>query len=742
MRSACSSSATGSGASSSAPTIEVVGTRLLVGDQSYTIVGVMPPEFAYPLGAEAWTPVVPALASPAGEVDALEARYYGLLSILGRLAPGVSAEEARMELDLIARRLPESMLTAVSGSAVTVTPLLDDIFGPTRHGLILLFAMVCFVLLIACANVSGLVLARAATLTRAFAIKSALGASRARVLGEWIVEMALVSAVSGVLGVGLAWIGLRPLLAMAPSSLPRLEHARIDLSVLAFALGLVVVTTLLCAIVPALHVSARRSWETIVRARGGVTRRAVLGRGLLTAVQIAFATVLLTGAGLLVRSFDQLRRIDLGFQPARVLTLDVAPQVQTAAEYRQAYDAILDRIAALPAVEAVGAVYQRPLAAARFGVVDSGYLLEGQRLNDPETWKHNVVLNFQAVTDGYFEAMRIGLRRGRFFTRRDSPDAPGVAIVSESTARRLWPGSDPVGKRLSVASGVTAEGTYPTQTVIGVVADVRYRGIDDGRFDLYMPATQTQHRVRHLMIRTTGDPASVARSVHAAIGGMTPRTLVASADTMDRAVADAVAPWRFSMTLLVGLALLGAVLAAAGLFAQVAQSVDQRAPELALRLAVGAGHGAILRMVLWQGGRFAMAGVVIGVVLSLAAADRISALLFQVPPLDTLAFTAAVGLLGTTALLAAYLAARRVIGIDPLLLDARAMRSVTDSGDGSDARPDLRRDGVHGSFSKSYCRSNSRHRGSWVSERSVGSTWTNGRLEPRCSHAGFSQRRA
>ena len=271
---------------------QVVGTRLLVGDQSYTIVGVMPPEFAYPLGAEAWTAVVPALASPAGEVDPLEARYYGLLTILGRLAPGVSAEEARMELDLIARRLPESMLTALSGSAVTVTPLLDDIFGPTRHGLILLFAMVCFVLLIACANVSGLVLARAATLTRAFAIKSALGASRARVLGEWIVEMALVSAVSGVLGVGLAWIGLRPLLAMAPSSLPRLEHARIDLSVLAFALGLVVVTTLLCAIVPALHVSARRSWETIVRARGGVTRRAVLGRGLLTAVQIAFATVL------------------------------------------------------------------------------------------------------------------------------------------------------------------------------------------------------------------------------------------------------------------------------------------------------------------------------------------------------------------------------------------------------------------------------------------------------------------
>lgn len=645
----------------------VVGTQIIIRDQSFTVVGVMPPEFAYPTGAEAWTPVVPALASMNArfKVDTLEARHFGLLSVIGRLEPGVSAEQMRAELDVITRRLPESTHTASGESALVVTPLLDDIFGPTRLGLILLFAMVCFVLLIACANVSRLVLVRAARLSRAFAVKSALGASRSQLIREWVVEMAIVTSASGVIGVFLAWIGLGPLLAMAPSSLPRLEHARIDLPVLAFALGLCLITTLLCAIIPAIQASARAARDAVLRVRSGGGPRPLVGRGFLTAVQVAFATVLLAGAGLLVRSFDQLRQIDLGFEPQHVLTLDVEPQAQTAAEYRLAYDAILERVAALPSVEAVGAVYLRPLAHGPTGL-DSGYLLEGQHIDRPESWKDNVTLNFQAVTTGYFDAMQIGLRRGRFFSPRDSTDAPGVAIVGDSTARRLWPGRDPVGQRLSVASGVTEAGAFPMQTVVGVVADVRDRGIDDNRFDVYMPATQTQWRVKHLMVRTAGDPTAVARSVQAAIGEMTKRTLVESVDTMDRVVADAVAPWRFSMALLVGLAALGVILAVAGLFALVAYSVDQRTPELAVRLAVGAGPGTLLRMVLWQGGRFALAGLVVGVGLSLAAANRMSPLLFQVPARDVFTFVATVGVLGTTALLASYLAARRVIRIDPV----------------------------------------------------------------------------
>jgi predicted permease len=477
--------------------------------------------------------------------------------------------------------------------------------------------------------------------------------------------MGLVTSVAGGIGVLLAWIGLGPLLALAPSSLPRLEDVGIDLPVLVFALGLCLITTLLCAIVPAIQASARGARDAVLRARSGNGPRPLLGRGLLTAVQVALATVLLTGAGLLVRSFDQLRQIDLGFEPQHVLTLDVEPQAQTTAEYRLEYDAIIERVAALPEVEAVGAVYQRPLAYGPFGM-DSGYLLEGQRIDTPESWRDNATLNFEGVTPGYFNAMRIALRRGRFFSPRDSADAPGVAIVSESTARRLWPGKDAVGQRLSIASGRTEAGAFPMQTVVGVVADVRYRGIDDRRFDIYMPATQTLNRVKHLMVRTSGDPAAVARSVQAAVSAVTRSALVEYVDTVDRMVFEAIAPWRFSMAMLVGLAALGVMLAATGLFALVAYSVDQRAPELAVRLAIGAGPGTISRMVLWQGGRFAIAGLVVGVALSLAFANRMSALLFEVPARDLFTFVAAAGLLGATAFLASYLAARRVVRVDPL----------------------------------------------------------------------------
>lgn len=641
----------------------VVSTLVSIDNQSYTIVGVMPPELGYPRDVEAWTAVVPALDSPDGK--ALEGRSFGLLRVLGRLAPGASEERARAELDVIARRLPKSLLAGQSGSAVIVTPLLDDIFGPTRRGLFLLFTMVCIVLFIACANISSLVLARATSLGRTFAIKSALGASRSRLIREWVLEMAVLAAVAAGLGLGLAWVGLRPLLAMAPSSLPRLDHARVDLPVLLFTLGISVITTLLCATVPALHTSARSAKEALVRVRAGQTGGSRFARGLLTALQVAFAAVVLIGALLLVRSFDRLRQIDLGFEAGHVMTLDVEPQTSADTDYHLAYDEILERVRALPLVDAAGAVIQRPFAG-RFGY-DSGYLLEGQRLDRPETYKNNVTLNFQGVTPGYFEAMRIALRRGRFFSSRDTADAPGAAIVSESTARRLWPDVDAIGKRLAIAAGVTVDNKYPTQTVVGIVKDVRYRGIDDGRFDIYMPATQTQHRVRHLMVRAVGDPAAVARSVQAALRDAKTPTLVTGVTTMERVVTDVIAPWRFSMTLLVGLAALGVFLAAAGLFALVAYSVEQRAPELALRLAIGANPGAILRLVMWEAGSFALAGLAVGIVLSLAVSHRISALLFQVPPRDVTVFATAAGLLGATVLGAGYLAARRITRIDPLL---------------------------------------------------------------------------
>jgi putative ABC transport system permease protein len=368
----------------------VVGSRVVLSGDSFTIVGVMAPEFAYPPGAEAWTPVTTTLPTVNArfQVDALELRSFGLLYVVGRLSPGVSVEQARAEVEGIARRLPDTKI-AGDGAGIAARPLLDDIFGATRRGLILLLAMVGVVLLIACANVSSLVIARASNLRAVFAVKSALGARRSQLIQEWAVEIGLVTVVSAGTGVLLASIALEPLMAMAPSSFPRLHRTRIDLPVLSFAAGVCIVATLLCAVVPALHASALGAKDALRRAPVDGGPRAARVRGLLTAAQIAFATVVIIGAGLLVRSFDQLRRIDLGFEPRHVLTLNVEPQTKTAVEYRLAYDAIIERVAAVPGVNAVGAVHLRPLSEGKVGM-DSGYLLEGQRIDQPETWKNNV----------------------------------------------------------------------------------------------------------------------------------------------------------------------------------------------------------------------------------------------------------------------------------------------------------------------------------------------------------------
>jgi putative ABC transport system permease protein len=644
----------------------IVGTRVVAGDDTFTIVGVMPPGLAYPKGAEAWTPVVPALASMNAQwkVDTLEARHFGLLFVVGRLTRGLEAPEARAELDVIARRLPESNLAAVKVPVVTVTPLLDSIFGQTRYALILLFAMVSVVLLIACANVSSLVLARATALRRAFVVKSALGASRLQLVREWVVEIALISTSAGLIGVLLARLGLRTLISIAPASLPGLEDAGVEGAVLVFALGLCVLSTFACALAPALHTLRQSTLRAAWPGESTAPRRTMAGKGVLVGLQVALATVLLTAAGLLVRSFDQLMRVDLGFQPQHMLTLDVEPQARTNGEYRVAYDSILERVRALPGVEAVGAVYLRPLAHGPIGL-DSGYLLEGQRIDQPESWRDNATLNFQAITPGYFDAMRLALRQGRTFTARDTADAPGVAIVSDSTAKRLWPGKDPIGQRLSVAAGATEAGEFPMQTVVGVVGDVRYRGIDDGRLDLYMPASQTRHRVKHLMVRTSGDTREMVKAVQTAVGAVTKRTLVQYVDTMERIAVEAVAPWRFSMVLFVTLAGLGFILATTGLAALVAFAVEQRLRELAVRLAIGATPATLLRVVVWQGSRFAFVGLMIGLGASLVLVDRLGPLLFQVPARDGLTFVGSALLLGSTVVLASALAARRVVGIAP-----------------------------------------------------------------------------
>ncbi|HEV8396950.1 MAG TPA: ABC transporter permease [Vicinamibacterales bacterium] len=644
----------------------VLGASLTIRGQSFTILGVMPREFVYPVGADVWTPVVPSLIEIGAryKVDATQARHFGLHTVLGRLRPGVTIEQARSELDLIIHRLPETQHP--TGPAAIVTGLLDEIYGTTRRGVLLLFAMVALVMLTACANVASLVIARATALNGTFAVKSALGASRTQLTIEWLIEIGIVTVAASVAGVLVGWLALRPALRLAPASLPRLDNVQVDGTVLGFAVALCMFVTLFCAILPAIRSSRRVALAAVWRDRSDRVPASHGVGGVLTVLQVALATMILVSAGLLVRSFDRLQHVNLGFDPSRVLTLNVEPQVQTELQYRQRYDAMIRRISKLPGVEAVGASYVAPFARGRFGI-DSGYLLEGQRIDHPDEWKNNTTLNFLAVTPGYFEAMRIPLRAGRFFTGADSDQAPTVAIVSESTGRRLWPNQSPIGKRISIASSVTASGDYPMQMIVGVVPDVPYRGISERHLDIYMPATQTQHRVAYLVVRTTGDPLAVARSVGSVVRDVAPSTIVERVTTSEALVSEAFAPIRFTMALLIALAVLGTVVAAAGLYALTAYSVSQRTQDLALRMAVGASSGAIVRMMLWQTGKFGAVGLAAGLVLSVTLATRITPLLFEVPALDVPAYAATTALLGAMVCLATYLAARRVTRIDPHL---------------------------------------------------------------------------
>lgn len=387
-------------------------------------------------------------------------------------------------------------------------------------------------------------------------------------------------------------------------------------------------------------------------------------------LELAVAILLLVGAGLLVRSFGNLRQLDLGFAPERVLALNVEPLVESEAGYRASYDAILERVTALPGVQAAGAVYLKPLEHASVGL-ETGFLLEGQSIERPDELKNNPLLNFQAVTPGYFETMRIAPQQGRLFSPLDTSTSPGVAIVSNSTARRLWPGVSAIGQRLSIASGRTTTGEFPWQTVVGVVGDVRYRGLDDVRLDVYMSHTQTRQRVEHLLIRTTSNPLAAVTAVRAAIGAVTSDVVVDHVTTLENVVADAFAPWRFSVTMFVLLAAIGVLLSAVGLFALVAYSVAQRSREIALRLALGAEVSRVRGMIVWQAGRLAIAGIAIGAGLSLLLAPLGSSLLFGVGPHDGWTLAAAAALLACVTGIASYAAARRVSAIEPL----RALQS-------------------------------------------------------------------
>lgn len=634
-----------------------LGKTVSLDGEPHLVVGVMAPGFRFPKDVDLWVP-----AGPLGSVP--ELKRLRVFEAIGRLKPGVSLEQAQTDMTALSVRLEEVHPQTNQGYRASLQPLVDEILGDTGPALMLLLAAVALVLLIACANVAGLLLARAAARQKETAVRIALGAGRPRLVRQLLTESVLLAGLAAAVGLLLAWLGLRLVTAVGPADIPRLDEVGIDGRVLAFTLLVSLVTAVLFGLAPALQ--AARPDLTSSLKEGGKSS-ASLGsrrlRSLLVVAEVALALVLLVGAGLVIRSFLHLQRTDLGFQPESLLTMRITLYGEKRPEPHQwaaFYRDVAQRVEALPEVERASVVLLRPLS----GPIgwDYDFQVEGQT---PDEQKTNPTSNHERVSPGYFRTLGIPLVAGRDFTWSDGAETPKVAIVNQSMARRFWPGQDPLGKRLRFGRP-GSEG--PWLTVVGIAGDVRYRELQSIKPDIYVPFLQDPHWAMDLVVRTGSDPLAAASAVTAAVQEVDRDQPVSGITTMERALSDTVARPRLRSFILGVFAALALLLAAVGLYGIIAQSVAQRRQEIGIRIALGAGRPEVLRLVLRQGLGLTLAGLAAGLALAAAvgATGWLSTLLYGVEAMDLVTFAAVPFVLLAVAVAASLLPALRATRVDPL----------------------------------------------------------------------------
>jgi putative ABC transport system permease protein len=660
----------------------VLGRRIRVDNDRYTIIGVAPASFRHPgrgteTAVEVWAPAG-WLASPFPTQPVR--RAYVLQGGLARLAPGLTPPAAQARLDAIAadlRRQYPADYPAAAGWTWRVIALQDDLVGNVRPALLLLLGAVGFVLLIACANVASLLLARSAARQREVAVRRALGAGRGRLIQQLLTESVLLSALGGAAGLLIAVWGVEALVQLSPADLSRLHGIAVNGQVLAFTAVLAIVTGIAFGLAPALH-GSRVDLNRVMResTRGATASRPVARlRGALVVAEFALALVLLVGAALLVQSFWRLQGVDLGFRSQSVLTARLwLPQPNdpssgpyfTHAARAAFYRRVLDRIAALPGVEVAGGVSALPLTGTRGRL---SFRIDGRSPDAGDTPAAEAAL----ATPGYFRALGIGLVAGRVFDDHDTADTPPVVVVSESLARRYFAGEDPIGKRIAPGGRVVApNGPQPAPpinwlTIVGVVRDVRTSSVDsDAPAMVYRTVWQASNLNLSLAIRTNADAATLAEAIRREVKVVDRNEPVFAVKTMDEVVGSALAERRFSMLLLALFAGTALVLSAIGIYGVMAYFVSQRTQEIGIRIALGASSRDLLRLVLGEGVRLAAAGVALGLVGALALTRAVSSLLYRVDPRDPWTFAALAAALTVVALVACYLPARRAARVDPI----------------------------------------------------------------------------
>jgi putative ABC transport system permease protein len=640
----------------------VIGRALTLNGESYTVVGVVPRSVRLPAFGnwrdQVWVPLAFSSEEAANRGD-------HFLEVIARMKPGVTLQKARTEMQTIAARLAQEYPKFNLRIGSVVNPLSEEIVGDMKPALLILLGAVAFVLLISCANVANLLLARAAARQKEIALRLALGADRARLTKQLLVESLLLSLIGGGVGLGLAYLGLEILTRFIPQDLAQAENIAIDGKVLLFTLLIAVVTGLLFGLAPASQASHFNLNDTLKeggRDSGAGTRGKRL-RSSLVIAEVAVSFILLIGAGLLINSFLHLRNLDPGFRVDHLLALNVdLSEVKYPDNARRTafFDEVVRRVQALPGVRSVAVAGNLPFT---YNGDSMGIAVEGIPDPAPDEWPDVI---YRAVGPGYFGTMGIPLLRGRDFNEHDTMSSTMTVVVSEKTAQHYWPNDNPIGKRLKPGS-TTSQG--PWRTVIGVVKDVRQNDfIAEPKMQMYLDYRQlTSLTPNALVIRTAVDPLSLAGSVRNAIWAVDKDQTVANIDSMGNIVAGAIARQRFSMLLLAVFAGLALVLAAVGIYGVMSYSVAQQTREIGIRIALGAKRSNVLGMTLTQGLRLIGAGLLLGLVGALLLTRVMSSLLFGISATDPLTFLGISLVLLAVALLATYLPALRATKVDPMI---------------------------------------------------------------------------
>jgi putative ABC transport system permease protein len=635
----------------------VIGKTIRLSNEVQTIIGVMPPEFQYPTREiKLWTTFDSALAkTPEQAVN----RQLRIFRAVAHLKPGVVSAQMQAEMDLISQRLQQQHPDTNANVRIIFTPLYQRIVGDVEPVLWVLLATVGFILLIACANVANLMLARTAARERELAIRSALGAGRGRLMRQLLTESLLLSIIGGLAGLLLAMWGIDLLLSLSPSNVPRLTAIGINLPALLFTLGISVVAGSLFGLAPALQMSnLNRSLKEGGRGTLGDPRGKRL-RATLVVVEIALSLVVLIGAGLLTKSLIRLLQVDPGFVAENLLTANIGlvqfkdPQRRAAVQQE-----IIDRISRIPGVQAAGGGTGQPPEYAGRGTL---FAVQGL----PDENGNARFSSFIAISPDYFRALGTLFVEGRTFTERDDADSPKVVIISKTLARNLFPNESAVGKRLQL---INSEQSNEWREIVGVAGDVRYNGLDDsGAVTIYTPFAQTPFPWNNLMIRTDGLSEKLTQSVRQAVSSVDATVEAAGFRTMDQWISQSVAQPRFYTILLGAFAFLALALAVVGIYGVMSYAVAQRTHEIGVRMALGASRGDVLGMVIKQGMILALTGVALGLLAAYGLTRLMSNLLFDVRATDPMTFAVISMMLIGIALLACFIPARRATKVDPIV---------------------------------------------------------------------------